>query len=370
MMLTRIPETPPKIAKLADDVERPLFSIMIPSYNCIHFLKQALQSVLAQDEGPEKMQIEVIDDCSTDGDVEALVQEIGKGRVGFYRQAQNVGSLRNFETCINRAHGQYVHLLHGDDMVQNGFYKEIESLFKTYPASSAAFTGHVVIDENNRVVERKSNLDEIVKSQGIIDDWLLLIAQKNRLQPPAKVVKRSVYEELGSFYAVHFGEDWEMWVRIATKYQVCYSSKPLARYRVHTNNITSKSILSGQNIKDLTTVINIINTRLPEKERKKIIRQTRANTSKYIAKTAGKILKMHYHPKAALAQAKAALGMSVNRVTIYLVLKAYLKIGLFLIKGRTKKNNNQNIQTTVVEMPMMHNMPAAIHPPLKNAVKQ
>lgn len=372
MMLTRIPATPPKISKIAADVERPLISIMIPTYNCIHFLRQTLLCVLAQDEGKERMQIEVIDDHSTDGDVQALVQEIGQGRVGFYRQPENVGSLRNFETCINRATGHYIHLLHGDDMVQIGFYKKIESLFKKYPECGAAFVGHIVIDEHGNTIERKNNLNDIVPSEGIIPNWLFLIAQKNRLQPPAKVVKRSVYEDLGGFYAVHFGEDWEMWVRIATKYPVCYSSQPLAMYRVHANNITSKSILSGQNIKDLTTVINIIKTRLPDNDKKKIIRQTHKNTSKYIAKTAGKILKMHYHPKAALTQAKAALKMSVNRSTVYLVIKAYLKIGWFVLKNKPKKNNStkEEIQTPIVELPLVHNIPASTHATFKKAFKQ
>ena len=61
----------------------------------------------------------VLCDGSTDLDVEALVMSLGKGRVKYYRQPQNVGSLRNFETCINRANGHLVHLLHGDDRVKD-----------------------------------------------------------------------------------------------------------------------------------------------------------------------------------------------------------------------------------------------------------
>jgi len=76
---------------------------MIPAYNCTGFLTEALEAVLAQALPPEQMQIEVVDDCSTDADVEALVQAIGKGRIGYFRQPENKGSLRNFETCINRA---------------------------------------------------------------------------------------------------------------------------------------------------------------------------------------------------------------------------------------------------------------------------
>src|SRR5438270_4853541 len=84
---------------------RPRWSVMIPVYNCAPFLPQTLHSVLQQDLSEAEMQIEVVDDASTDADVEAIVQEIGNGRVRYFRQPQNRGSLKNFETCLNRAEG-------------------------------------------------------------------------------------------------------------------------------------------------------------------------------------------------------------------------------------------------------------------------
>ncbi len=125
-MKNRIPQKPPEISAVTDHINRPIWSVMIPTYNCSHYLIDNIRSVLAQDPGPEHMQIEVVDDFSTDADIESIVLEIGKGRVRYYRQPENVGSLRNFETCINRATGNYIHLLHGDDQVSNGFYAEIE----------------------------------------------------------------------------------------------------------------------------------------------------------------------------------------------------------------------------------------------------
>lgn len=106
MIMERIPLVPPTIAPVQAGIFRPLLSVMIPTYNCTQYLREALVSVLAQDPGADRMQIEVVDDCSTDADVQAVVQEIGKGRVGYYRQERNVGSLRNFETCLNRSTGK------------------------------------------------------------------------------------------------------------------------------------------------------------------------------------------------------------------------------------------------------------------------
>jgi glycosyltransferase involved in cell wall biosynthesis len=88
---------------------------MIPAYNCSQYLLDHTKR-LQQDMGIELMQIEVVDDCSMDNNIEELVKKVGKGRVSYFRQKKNVGSLRNFETCINRSRGKYIHLLHGDEL--------------------------------------------------------------------------------------------------------------------------------------------------------------------------------------------------------------------------------------------------------------
>lgn len=321
-MDNRIPALPPVIAPVAASEERPLWSVVIPTYNCIAYLRQTLESVLAQDQGPEKMQIEVIDDCSTDGDVEALVMEVGKGRVGFFRQEKNRGSLRNFETCLNRASGHLVHLLHGDDLVLNGFYKEIESLFTLFPAIGAAFTRYTYIDEKGTITPPGKSLR---KEPGIIDGFLSQIAQKQMLQAVAMVVRRKVYEHLGGFFAVHYGEDWEMWIRIAAHYKVAYSPACLAVYRGgqgHSASITSSFLKTGQNIRDIKKVIEIVQHYLPEENRKELKRLAKKNFSKHYAQASNRI---YYHnPKAAFIQANGALKMNQNIKTIYWVLKLYL----------------------------------------------
>lgn len=286
------------------------------------WLRQTLESVLKQDPGPEKMQIEVVDDCSTDGDVGAMVQNMGKGRIGFFRQEKNQGSLRNFETCLNRSKGHLIHLLHGDDLVLDGFYSEVERLFTQFPQAGAAFTRYAYIDDENVITPPGK---ELLNEPGIIDDFLLQIAQKQLLQAACMVVKRSVYEHLGSFFAVHYGEDWEMWTRIAAHYPVAYSPACLALYRGgqgHSASITSNSLSTGQNIRDITTVIEIMQNYLPREKRKSLKRIAVKNFSRAYAKASNRI---YWHNRnAAFVQANGALKMNLDIKTVYWVLKLYL----------------------------------------------
>ena len=323
-MLERIPETPPHIAPLPpDETGRPLFSVMIPVYNCIKYLDKCLKSVLLQDMGPAKMQIEVVDDCSTDGDVAALVREIGKGRISYFRKEKNMGSIRNFETCINRSRGYLIHILHGDDFLKDGFYREIEKLYKNYPDIGAAFTDYYYVDVNSKGLYADERL---LHKPGILKDWLFYIAARQRIQPPAMVVKRTTYETLGSFYAVKYGEDWEMWARIASRYDVAHSPRYMACYRVHNQNITGQSLASGQNIRDIKKVMNIIQGYLPVAKRKEILIKAKENFAVYYAWMAHAMYHHFKDDRGALKQINGALGIHMNATTLKLAIKLYVKL--------------------------------------------
>jgi len=321
-MNERIPLSPPFIASLPDNIIRPEWSIMIPTYNCSKYLRQTLENVLVQDAGPEKMQIEVVDDGSTDADVAMLVKEIGKGRISFFQQPENRGSLRNFETCINRSTGHYIHLLHGDDYLEPGFYREIEDLFTRFPEAGAAYTGFNQVDENGIL---KYPNEKILDEPGIIENWLSKIAMGQKIQPPAIVVRREVYENLGSFFAVHYGEDWEMWNRIAAHYPVAHSPKMLANYRMHNQNISGKYFLSGQNIEDIKTVLSIIQQYLPADQKEQLLRIAKRNWSIYFARTTDMVYHGYNTPRQATKQALMAFTLHQNWVSLFYLLKNYGK---------------------------------------------
>ncbi len=296
---------------------------MIPVYNCGIYIPQVIQSVLSQDMGEEKMQIEVIDDASTDVDVETLVKDIGKGRIKYYRQVENVGSLRNFETCINRSKGKLVHLLHGDDRILKGFYQKMENLFEQYPQAGAAFCNYVFINEKGEVCGRRPPEE---KKEGILNNWLIRIAEKQRIQFSAMVVRRKVYEQLGSFYGASYGEDWEMWVRIAKNYPVAYTPEVLAEYRGHTGSLTWKKVNSGQIFPDLLQVIKNINKHIPEKGREKVTNRTNKHCAHLFVGYAIRICKEKHGFSNAQVLIQQALTFDKSPHLLLRIGKIYLRI--------------------------------------------
>jgi glycosyltransferase involved in cell wall biosynthesis len=246
---------------------------MIPTFNCAAHLRETLASVLAQDPGPEVMQIEVVDDHSTRDDPRAVVEELGGGRIEFFRQSANVGHTRNFETCLRRSRGHLVHLLHGDDLVRPGFYARMQSAFDSEPSIGAAFCRQIFLDERGHW----RSLAAVEQQQaGILDRWLERLAEEQRIMTPSIVVRREVYEALGGFdERLICAEDWEMWVRIAACYPIWYEPEPLAVYRMHFDSNTGRHVRSGEDITYTSMAIDIFSAYLPDQLAGPVVRRAK-----------------------------------------------------------------------------------------------
>ena len=219
--------------------QRPFWSVMIPVYQGVRYLPEALESVLVQDPGPKRMQIEVVDDCSPTADVRAIVERVAPDRVSFFRQPRNVGLARNWNTCIGRARGHWVHILHQDDFVLRGFYQRLEEAVRCRDDVCSAFSRCFYMDEDGFW----TGLTPLeMRSSGVLPNWLERIAGKNRTQCAAMAVRRSAYETLGGFRTdLKYTLDWEMWIRLAANFKVWYEPRTLAAYRTH-NGSTSAAL--------------------------------------------------------------------------------------------------------------------------------
>jgi len=319
----------PSIAALPDDVHRPLWSVMIPTYNGTQYLEQTLRSVLDQDPGVDQMQIEVIDDCSTSDDPEALVKEIGQGRISFFRQPQNVGQIENWNTCIQRAQGHWVHILHQDDVVLPGFYRKLQAATTADASVGAAFCRHVTFDEAGHwqeisCVERRT--------PGILEDWLPLIATFQRVQFASIVVKRETHERLGGFCPqAYSASDWEMWKRIAAHTAIWYEPSILACFRIHQSSETSKLARTAANISHIRSAIDISYNYLPQSTRKTLTAKAKeqyALTALHIAN--GMVNKRELG--VAMVHVQEALKCSSSRRVIQRLLTLTAVTGIKMLK--------------------------------------
>jgi glycosyltransferase involved in cell wall biosynthesis len=263
----------PEIEPVPAGVHRPRWSVMIPTYNCAALLRETLKSVLAQDPGSDHMHIEVVDDASTKDDPEAVVREIGQGRVAYHRQPTNIGATANFNTCLSRSRGTLLHILHGDDLVLAGFYDRMGRLLDHNREAGAAFCRFVVIDEDGIWTDLSRARQ---RASGIYPGGLPTLASGNWAQFAAVVVRRSTVEAVGGFHpSLIHAADWDLWKRTALHQPVVYEPTVLAQYRVFEGNDTSRLVRTGADAADIRRAIDLSAQYLPYPESISWIRDAR-----------------------------------------------------------------------------------------------
>lgn len=276
MAMQRIEFKPiiPKIDPVNDDNNRPFWSVMIPTYNCAQYLEKTLKSVLDQDPGASEMQIEIVDDCSTMDDPEKVVREVGKGRIDFHRNHSNLGPTRNFNNCLRRSKGRYIHILHGDDYVEGGFYSTIRNMIQNEPSFGLYGTRSFVMDANG-ILEWISPKFAELKPKG---HTTLPFAQSNHLYFPAMVINRYSVEISGGFDE-GFGHvaDWEMWVRLMFYHGGLMSNIPKAYYRWFDQNDSTRHRKNGNNLIEQYKVHFRFRQLMPQLDNEEFMQNLREN---------------------------------------------------------------------------------------------
>jgi glycosyltransferase involved in cell wall biosynthesis len=264
---------------------------MIPTFNPDPgHLAEALASVLAQDPGPAEMEIAVIDDHSREADPPACLSTAPRRRVSWLRQERHTGIAGNWNACIRRARGRWVHILHQDDLVRPGFYASLRDGIDAAPAEvGAAFCRDVVIGPDGR---RRGSQVPVRETPGPVEDWVEHVFVELHLRAPAIAVKRAVYETIGGFSPeFRYALDWDMWKRIASRYRLWHEPAELACYRRHSGSATFGFMRSGANIAEIRRSIELSEAMLDPAIAADVTRRTRATYTRYAARSAWRSIK-------------------------------------------------------------------------------
>jgi glycosyltransferase involved in cell wall biosynthesis len=277
---------------------------MIPTFNCVKTLPRTIESVLSSATRHAPTQIEIVDDSSSRDNPEEVANSYRDHGVRFYRQPRNVGATNNFNTCIARAEGEWVHILHGDDYVDPDFYSALSRGIETHPNVSVAFTSFVAVDESGASMWSANGMPA---GRGVIDHaWRDVIAERNKIMAPAIVVRKKAYEEAGGFATqLCHTADWDMWKRLIWRYDAYFEPQVLAYYLVHSASDTSSLMRSATNLFDSLHAIKIGSKYFPTNRRNELVRKARRSHA-YLGLDAAKRFFARGDYRAALRQVYAS----------------------------------------------------------------
>jgi hypothetical protein len=237
----------------------PLWSVMIPTYRPTEHLREAVESALESlSVCRSPFQLAVVDDASPDVDISRMLSDWGLQGIEVHRRESNGGLGVCWNSCIERARGSLIHLLHQDDAVRPTFHVRMTQMSRQFESAGMIFCRTEFVRGSTARLEPLEQLEE-----GPIPGWLEKICEKQRLHCPSVVVRRETYQKVGNFDAsLRYIIDWEMWVRIAAHFQVAYLPEPLARYRDHRSSESGRLKAKGIITTDLAQGVQRIHETL------------------------------------------------------------------------------------------------------------
>lgn len=206
-------------------------SICIPTYNRADLLTLTLKSIDKQTEKP--YEVIVVDNASTDATREVVKQK-HKCQIIYIRNKKNIGMVGNYNKCIELASGDYISILHSDDLIAPSWYKIWN---KTISGAKAdIFTSSLCtidIQNNPQFIFHTFEADTFIPKENALSQ---LIKHHCPMLAPngATVFKLSKLKSVGKFREDYKTEsDVDIFLKLVNNSNFFYKHKILFAHRSH-----------------------------------------------------------------------------------------------------------------------------------------
>ncbi|MBD2594105.1 glycosyltransferase [Nostoc spongiaeforme FACHB-130] len=211
----------------------PKISVIIPTYNSEETIKTTIDSVLSQ--SFTDFELIVINDGSTDSTLD-VVSQIQDSRLKVF-SFENAGGNVSRNRGLKQAVGEFVSFLDADDVwTSDKLVSQLEVLQDNIDAR-IAYSWTDYIDENGKFLVSGSH---ITVNGDVYERLLVSNFLENGSNP---LIYREALIELGGFdESLSAAQDWDMWLRLATKYSFVCVPKVQILYRVSANSLSSNLV--------------------------------------------------------------------------------------------------------------------------------
>ncbi|MDD2614075.1 MAG: glycosyltransferase family A protein [Methanosarcina sp.] len=203
----------------------------MPLYNKEPHIKRALYSVISQK--VQDFEIVVVNDGSTDKSAD-IVKSFSDARIRLINQKnRGVSVARN--RGIDEAKAELIAFLDADDEWMPNYLETILRLREKYPDAGLYATSLKTEFIDNVLMDKDKKLRKLIPDEGLILNYFKVnlkdVSHKDIFYTSSVTVPKKIFSEIGGFQTgFWWGEDIDMWGRIALKYPFAYSSQACAIY--------------------------------------------------------------------------------------------------------------------------------------------
>src|SRR3989338_4904135 len=200
--------------------EKPIVSVVIPTYHRAHLIRKAIQSILNQTY--QDLEIIVVDDCSGDN-TEEVVKSLNDERIRYIRHEKNKGAPAARNTGIKAAKGEYIAFQDSyDEWLPQKLEKQMK-VFENEPQKvGVVYTGFFRIEKSKKEYIPYS---WVIQKEGDIHKELL---KGSFITTPSIVTRKICFENAGMFdERLPRLQDWELVIRFSKYYDFKFIDEPL-----------------------------------------------------------------------------------------------------------------------------------------------
>ncbi|TKB95376.1 MAG: glycosyltransferase [Nitrospira sp.] len=219
---------------------------VVASYNHAEFLVKRMESLITQTY--QDLEILVIEDCSTDNSIDVLRGYQCHSKVNLIVRETNGGWVTVSNQGVEMATGEFVIFTNCDDDCDPRLIQRLVAAMKASPTAGMAFCRSALVDEHDNLLGDDFTVRESSFRARCSTDTLLSGAEMSRFLLHSCVIPNlsaalirkecfAIVGNLSSSYRVCC--DWELFFRIAARYDVAYIAEPLNRFRQHAATIRS-----------------------------------------------------------------------------------------------------------------------------------
>ncbi len=211
-------------------MERPLVTVVVPSYQHAPYVEACLRSIAAQDYAAK--QVIVVDDGSTDGTAE-IVERVG-GELGLeWVRAPHRGLMLTLQDLLSRAKGKYYVSSGSDDvMVPGRLTRQVEYL-EAHPQTVACSGQALALYDDGRLEPMRQYLRGIPEVS--FEDLFLA---RRELHTVSVMWRRQEFLDAGGYDMEQSVEDLPIWLRLTHRYgPVAVLPDVFTHYRIHAGNL-------------------------------------------------------------------------------------------------------------------------------------
>lgn len=213
--------------------DRPLVSIVMPTYDRLQFLPAAVESIFAQTF--RDWELVVADDGSSAPTVEYLraLERPGQVRVLWRAHTGNAGKMRN--AALEHARAPFVAFMDSDDLWVREKLETQLARMRAEPGCGWSYSAFVLMDAHGAPLPSERSRRWTPHHGAVFDE---IVRGRVSIRSPSVVVARAeLVREVGGFdEAIDCAEDFDLWARLALRSPICVVDEPLVRVRSYPNN--------------------------------------------------------------------------------------------------------------------------------------